>query len=77
MQLARERVLGGFARLDLAAGKFPPARIHLAGRALREQEAAVWPFDDRGGDFDHYFFSVCLPAPEPLLRRPAQSRANW
>jgi hypothetical protein len=66
MQLAREGLVGRFAGLDLAAGKFPVAGVHLAGWALREEESAVGPLDDRGRYFNHFF-----------AWRPAQSRANW
>ena len=40
-ELAVERCARRLARLELAAGKFPVARVGFAGRPLREQHAAV------------------------------------
>ena len=66
VQFARERARGRLAGFHFAAGEFPVARVHLAVRALRQQETAVGPLDHRRGDFNHF-----------LAWRPAQSRANW
>ena len=41
LQLPDQGLLGPFARLDLAAGKFPQARHRLACRTLRDQHAPV------------------------------------
>ena len=76
MEFARERVGHGLPDLDLAAGKLPPALVDLAGGPLREQEAAVRPFDDSSRDLDPAF--ACSPAHEDFaascsssFRRPA------
>ena len=52
MEFARERSARRLAALDLAARKFPPARIDLAGGTLREQELSALVIDDRRRDFD-------------------------
>ena len=45
-ELAVERFPRGLAGLELAAGKFPVARVGLAGGALREQHLPVRAQDD-------------------------------
>src|SRR5262245_29852190 len=50
VELTGERVRWRFALLDLTAGKFPIAAIDFAGRALRQQKAAVRPQEHACGD---------------------------
>ena len=57
VQFAREGDSDRLPRLDLAAGKLPPACVDLALGTLRQQERAVGTLDDGGGDLD--------PAPGP------------
>src|SRR6185503_5822510 len=78
VQLALERALGGLAGLDLAAGKLPPAGVDLAGRALREQETAVRPLDDRSGNVDDHlllFRVLAGPVSRELVGDAAAARA--
>ena len=49
-ELAVECRTRRFAGLELAAGKLPVAGVGLAGRALRQQHAAIRALEDRGGD---------------------------
>ena len=49
-EFAFQRVSNGFPRFDLAAGKFPITRVHLAFGPLRQQEAAVRMLDNRRSD---------------------------
>ncbi len=67
MQFAHQRIARRLARLDLAAGKLPVARIEGVRRALAEQEAAVRAQDDCRRDFGNLHLPECLPA---------KSRAN-
>ena len=53
---------GRLAGLDLAAGELPVAGVDLARRALREQERAVGPLDDRRGDLDITSLLLGVPA---------------
>ena len=50
LQFPDQRFFGPFARLDLAAGKFPQACHRLACGPLREQHAAVGIDQGAGGD---------------------------
>ena len=81
VQLARKGLLGGLAGFDLAAGKLPPAGIHLAGRALREQEGPIGAQDHRRGDLDdHAIFSVlkrARPTRSHLRGDQPNPAANW
>jgi hypothetical protein len=61
MQLAYQRRARRFARLDLAAGKFPVAGIERLRGALAEQKASVRPQDHGGGDLGDVHYSI-LPA---------------
>jgi hypothetical protein len=53
MQLAVERGTRRFAGFQLAAGKFPVARVRLAERTLGQQHVAVRPQDDCRRDADN------------------------
>ncbi len=86
VQFARQRLRRGLAVMDFAAGKFPPARVYLAGGTLREKKRAVGALDHRRRDFDHgkrgqtpFSFRRERGSDPffPLACRPAQSRANW
>ena len=50
LQLARERLLGDFLGVDLAAGKFPEASHRFPARALGDQHPSVEIDDRRRGD---------------------------
>jgi hypothetical protein len=52
VELASERRGDGLAWLDLAAGKFPVAGVHLAVWPLRKQERAVAALDHGGRYFN-------------------------
>ena len=51
-KLALQRLKFGFARLDLAAGKFPIPRVRFSFGARTEQVVAVFIQDDAGDDAD-------------------------
>src|SRR4051812_43097572 len=69
VKLPGERALRQLTGLDLAAGKFPPARIHFSRGPLCEQEGTVGAQDHCRGDFDdHVTFST--------WRRRTWSRAD-
>jgi hypothetical protein len=48
LQFAMQRGFGAFSRLDLATGELPLAGQFLAGRTLRQQDAAL--FEKDGAD---------------------------
>ncbi len=52
LEFARQRRARRLARLELAAGKLPVARVRLAGGTLREQHLPVGPQQHGGGDAD-------------------------
>jgi hypothetical protein len=51
-QLARECCARVLAPLDLAARKFPLARVDLVGRALADEDPATLVAQRAGGDMD-------------------------
>ena len=65
IQLAHQRLLRLFARLDLAAGKFPIPGVKAARRTLAEQIRAVVA-DNHGGGHRHDARHVRRPALVPL-----------
>src|SRR5690606_22948377 len=67
VQLAHQGGLGRFARLALAAGKFPEAGEVAVGGAARQQDAAAGVGDDGGEDFDRVQLRP-RPSWGPLLR---------
>ena len=52
VQLAHQRMVWRFARLDLAAGKFPVAGPNFVGGTLGQEKGVVWKLKDGGGNFE-------------------------
>ncbi len=74
VQFAHEGRMRRLARLDLAAGEFPVSGVEGVGRALAEQESAVGPGDDRGGDVDDLF--ILEKTADRLQRRDRRGAEN-
>ena len=70
-ELAVERFPRRLAGLELAAGKFPVARVGLAGGALREQHLPVRALDDGRRDVQEGVAHAPLVHAPGFLRNPA------